>query len=227
MYFLVPPYSGYRTFGYFIVVPCTVMYPLTGNQGIAVSEIRVNAGMYQCILVQTSSYWYVLLHTNKLMCVLVHTTGIYCTVLTVTYKYIPVYSSTYQHIPVCTRSYWFILAHTGTYQYIPVHTHTYLFWSGSKKNANGFRTRESSAYCSHAFPLHCKSTDTKYRICITRNVCVHIPNVHVPAACVPGSWWQIDSACPAPPPPPAMRSSSSTPQKTCSADAPRQKGQGR
>ncbi len=43
--------QGYRTFGYFIVLPYIVMYPLTGNQGIAVSEIRVNAGMYQYVLV--------------------------------------------------------------------------------------------------------------------------------------------------------------------------------
>ncbi len=46
----------YRTFGYFIVLPCTVMYPVTGNQGIAVLEIRVNTGMYQYVLVHTSSY---------------------------------------------------------------------------------------------------------------------------------------------------------------------------
>jgi hypothetical protein len=38
--------QGYRTFGYFLVLPCTVMYPLTGNQGIAVMEIRVCTGSY-------------------------------------------------------------------------------------------------------------------------------------------------------------------------------------
>jgi hypothetical protein len=48
--------QGYRTFGYFIVLPCTVMYRVKRNQGIAVSEIRVNAVMYQYVLVHTSSY---------------------------------------------------------------------------------------------------------------------------------------------------------------------------
>ncbi len=77
LYLDVPPCTvviqGYRTFGYFIVLPCTVMYPLTGNQGIDVSEVRVNAGMYQYVLFHTSSYWYILVHTKSLTCVLVHT----------------------------------------------------------------------------------------------------------------------------------------------------------
>jgi hypothetical protein len=81
LYLDVPPCTvviqGYRTFWYFIVLPCTVMCLVTGNQGIAVSEIRVNAGMYQYVLVHTGSYWYILLHTKKLTCVLVHS-SIYC-----------------------------------------------------------------------------------------------------------------------------------------------------
>jgi hypothetical protein len=49
LYLDVPPCTaeiqGYRTFGYFIVLPYTVMYRVTGNQDTAVSEIKVNAGM--------------------------------------------------------------------------------------------------------------------------------------------------------------------------------------
>ncbi len=135
MYLLI---QVYRTFGYFIVLPCTVMYRVTGNQGIAVSEIRVNDGMYLYVLDRTSSYWYMLLHTYRWMCVLVHT-SIYCN--SVTYKNIPVHTSTYQYIPACTCTYYFILfngfvqVHTSTYRYISVHT-----WpdQGSKKMQTGF-----------------------------------------------------------------------------------------
>ncbi len=95
----------YWTFGYFIALPCTVMYRVTGNQGFAVSEIRVNDGMYLYVL------WYMLLHTYRWMCVLVHTI-IYCN--------LQEYTSTYQYILVYTCMYPYILVHTGTYCYILV-----------------------------------------------------------------------------------------------------------
>ncbi len=87
------------TFGYFIVLPCTVMYQVTGNEGISVLEIRVNAGMYQ----------YVLVHT-------IHASA-YCYILTGEYVYL--------YIQVYTVTYKYRLVHTGTYQYIPVGTSTY------------------------------------------------------------------------------------------------------
>ncbi len=118
--------QGYRAFGYFIVLPCTVMYRVTGNQGIGVLEIRRNDGMYQYVLVHTSTYCFIL--TGE--CVYW-----YIQVYTVTYKYIPVHTSTYQYIPACTRSYLYILVHTSTYQYIPVHTYPN---QGSKKMQTGF-----------------------------------------------------------------------------------------
>jgi hypothetical protein len=64
-----------RTFGYFLVLPCTVMYPLTGNREIAVLEIRICTA---------STYCYIL--TGE--CVY-----LYIQVYTVTYKYIPVHTS--------------------------------------------------------------------------------------------------------------------------------------
>jgi hypothetical protein len=69
VYLDVPPCTVvipvYGTFGYCIVLPCTVMYRVTGNQGNAVSEIRVNDDMYRYVLDSTSSYWYMLLHTYR------------------------------------------------------------------------------------------------------------------------------------------------------------------
>ncbi len=86
----------------------------------------------------------------------------YTPIYTVNYKYIPVHPSSYKYIPACTRTYWYILVHTVTYQYIPVHTvHTWV-----QKLCKPISNPRSSAYYSHAFPLHCKSTDTKYRMYI-------------------------------------------------------------
>ncbi len=189
---------GYRTFGYFIVLPCTVMYRVTGNQGLGVLEIRRNDGMYQYVLVHTSTYWYILLHTNRWICVLVYT-SIYCD--------LQVYTSTYQHIPVHTCMYPLILVHTGTYQYIPVYTSSYLSWSGFKKDAKWIRTRD----LLHTVRMHShcaarvQTPDTGPGMCNNGNVCVYINIVHNPA-CVPGSWCWIDGAGPAPPPSPAMTS---------------------
>ncbi len=88
-------------------------------------------------------YWFILVHTSTNGYILTdECVYLYIQVYTVTYKYIPVHTSSYQYIPACTRTYWFILVHIGTYWYIPVHTSTYLFWSGFKKNANGFRTQD-------------------------------------------------------------------------------------
>ncbi len=144
-------------------------------------------------------------------------------VYTVTNKYIPVYTSIYQYIPVCsctypsTGSYWYILVHTSAYQFIPVHTYSDL---GSKKIQTDFEP----AHCSHAFPLHCKSTDTKYRICSTRNVCVHIPNVHVPANTVEPPA-DAAAAAPALPPAPAAEAAA-PPEKPALPTPPGNKGRG-
>ncbi len=77
----------------------------------------------------------------------------------------------YLYILVHTGSYWYIRVHTSTYQFIP------MLIKVQKKCKRALNPR-SSAYCSHAFPLHCKSTDTKYRIwnmemIVLYNDCAH------------------------------------------------------
>ena len=136
------------------------------------------------MLVCTSMYWAILVYTNIYCNIL---TGecvyLYIPVYTVTYKYRLVHTSTYQYKHVCARTYWFILyilVHTSTYQSIPVHTHAD---QGSEKMQTGF---ELEIFCIlfACIPLHCKSTDIKYRIWNNGNDCVYIYIVHNPA-CVP------------------------------------------
>ncbi len=92
------------------------------------------------------------------------------------------------YILVHTGTYWYILVYTSSYPYIPILV---------QKRCKRISNTRSSAYYSHAFPLHRECTDTKYRICNKGSVCVHTPNVHVPA-CVPGSptagWVQLMSS---------------------------------
>ena len=67
MYLDVPPsfrYTGLSgTAMYFHVLSCIVMYRVTGKDGIRELEIRVNAGIYQYMLVHTSTYQYIPVHT--------------------------------------------------------------------------------------------------------------------------------------------------------------------
>ena len=78
-------------------------------------------------------------------------TSMFCVLMV---RYVPVHTSTYQYILVHTRTYQDIPVHTRTYQFIP-----FLIWV--QKRCKRVLNPRSSAYCSHAFLLHCKSTDTR------------------------------------------------------------------
>ena len=72
----IPTYAGLnqhvpahatRTFRYFVVLPCTVLYPLADFNEILVSECTVYAGIYQDIPVYAGIYQHVPAHTTQEM----------------------------------------------------------------------------------------------------------------------------------------------------------------
>jgi hypothetical protein len=85
----VPAYTN-MTLGYFIVPPCTVLYPRTDSSA---SESTVHAGIYTYIPVYIPAYTSLYQYNS-------------------TYWYIPVHTSTYQHKPACTSMYWYVPACT-------------------------------------------------------------------------------------------------------------------
>jgi hypothetical protein len=89
------------TFGYFLVLPCIVLYPLTDFKESSVSESTVHAGIYQYIPVYTSMYQYI--PNSKSM-----------------YRFIPKHNFLYQHMSVHTSIYQHILAYICTYWYVLV-----------------------------------------------------------------------------------------------------------
>jgi hypothetical protein len=108
---LVPPCTflyrliqGYRTFGYFIVLPCTVLYPLTDCNEVLCLKT-------QYMLVYTSLYWYIPAYTStyQTVSIVLPCTVLYpltdikevlCLKAQYMLVYILVYTSMYQHRPI-------------------------------------------------------------------------------------------------------------------------------
>ncbi len=95
----------YRTFGYFLVLSCTLMYSDVSSNGERRNWWTGNQSKCWYIPICTGMYRYIPIHTS--------TSGFILTGECV-YVYIPLYTVTGKYISVHTSSYQLILKHTGT-----------------------------------------------------------------------------------------------------------------